>query len=559
MSKLSDGARLTQEGGLAGRWLRRLGLAAVALTLLVPAMAAAGPEETWIDRWQVNAIKSALATMATALLVWGVWLRARGRAEAHRRLRDGLLLSLGVLSALAWWNLGQFHFPRYVHPSDMYHYYLGAKYFPELGSTRLYACTAVADLDAGRAYAEKGRRIRNLETNVLEPVGPVLDDPSRCTRHFSPERWSAFRADAALFRAYMAPSAWRKLRTDHGYNGTPAWGVLGSLLAHTGPASLNQLLALALLDPLLLGVMWGTAFWAFGWRATCVALVFWGTNYPAAFGWVGGGYLRQDWLVATVVGIGLLRRERSAAGGFLLMTAALLRIFPGWVLAGLGLQALVRMIRARGFTLSTSHRRIAAGAALAAAVWLPLSAATSGGFGAWAAFAENSRVHLSTPLVNHMGLPVVFAYDGTTRSQDTFSAAAADPFTEWKQARRDTFHSRRWAFAACVAAFALLLARAVERQGDWVAAVLSLGILPVAFELTGYYYAVLLAYGFLTIQRERIGAALCALSALSWLFVEVWHWTDVILTWTSLAAVGFVTYAAIEVLWGERAPPSTSA
>ncbi len=538
---------------------RGLAVAALVLSLgwALPA-AAANDGAPALSRFQVDAIKAALATSGTLLLAWGVWLQARGRPHSRRRLRDGLLLALGVASGLAWWNFGLFHFPQYVHPSDTFHYYMGSKYFRELGYTRLYACTAVSDLDRGRKYAAKGHRIRNLETNVLEPVGPWLDDPSRCTRHFIPERWDAFRTDAAVFRNHMTPSAWRKLRTDHGYNGTPAWAILGTALSHTGPASLDQLLALALLDPVLLLILWACVAWAFGWRATCVALLFWGTNYPAAFGWVGGGFLRQDWLAAAIVGICLLRKQRPAAGGFLLMTATLLRIFPGFILLGFGLQALARIWRSRRFTLSASHRRMLAGGLLAAGLWLPLSAWMTGGFDSWLAFIANSRVHVSTPLLNHMGLPTLLAYDGSARANQTFQVNEEDPYADWKQARRDTFEKRRLLHLALVAAFALLLARASERQPDWVVAILALGLLPIAVELTGYYYAVLLAYGLLWTRSQAIGTALCAVSALSWLFVEIWHWTDEILTWTSLACALFVTYAAVETLREERrsgAPP----
>jgi hypothetical protein len=534
---------------------RSLAVAALTLALglgLGESAAAADPEAPLLSRLQVDAVKAALATGGSVLLVWGLWLRARGRSQTHRRLRDGLLLGLGIASGLAWWNFGLFHYPRYVHPSDTFHYYMGSKYFRELGYTRLYGCTAVSDLDRGRDFAVEGRRIRNLETNLLEPASAWLEDPSRCTRHFTPARWDAFRADAAFFRNHMAPRSWRKLRTDHGYNGTPAWAILGSALSHTGPASLDRLLALALLDPVLLLAMWACVAWAFGWRATCVALLFWGTNHPAVFGWVGGGFLRQDWLAATIVGICLLRKQRPTAGGFLLMTATLLRIFPGVILLGFGLQALARMGRSRRFTLSVSHRRMIAGGLLATALWVPLSAWVTGGFDSWLAFFENSRVHVSTPLVNHMGLPTVLAYDGSTRAEGSHRAGEDDPFAEWKQARRDTFEKRRGLYVALVAAFVLLLARASERQPDWVAAILALGLLPVAVELTGYYYAVLLAYGLLWTRSPAIGTALCALSALSWLFVEIWHYTAEILTWTSLAAASFVTYAAAETLRTER-------
>ena len=46
-------------------------------------------------RW-ANATKAALATAGAALLFWGAVLARRGRGGAFRRLRDGLLLALGV-------------------------------------------------------------------------------------------------------------------------------------------------------------------------------------------------------------------------------------------------------------------------------------------------------------------------------------------------------------------------------------------------------------------------------------------------------------------------------
>ena len=506
-------------------------------------------------RRYTNAVKAGLATSGAALLLWGAWLRRQARPDAFRRQRDALLLVLGLASGLAWWSFGQFHFPRYVHPADIFHYYMGAKYFPELGYTGLYECVAIADLDVGRAFAARNPRIRNLGTNFLEPIGPVLDDPARCVQRFTPQRWYAFRRDAHAFRSRLPPDVWRKLRTDHGYNGTPVWGILGSTLANTGPATPGRLLALALLDPVLLLVMWGCVAWAFGWRVLCVALMFWGTNHTAQFPWTGGSYLRQDWLAAAVAGICCLRRDRPTAGGFLLATSALLRLFPALLLGGLALQAAARMLRRRRWTLSPSHGRVALGGLLAAAILLPLSAVVAGGFGVWPAFVANSRLHLDTPLVNHVGLRTALSHDSASRAELSFDAAADDPYADWKAARRDTFERRRALFAALVLAFAVLLALAAERHEDWIAAVLGIGLLPVAGEVTSYYYGILLGYAFLCPLRPGIGAALCALAAFSWLSVEIWHWADSSLVATSLAATAFVLYATLSVL---RAPPSDS-
>ena len=81
---------------------------------------------------------------------------------------------------------------------------------------------------------------------------------------------------------------------------------------------------------------------------------------------------------------------------------------------------------------------------------------------------------------------------------------------------------------------------AVRGQPLWVAAVLGVGLIPVAFELTNYYYAILLLYGTLAVRRPGVGAALCAVSAASWGIVEHWQWRDEIMTWSSLLVVIFV-------------------
>ncbi len=88
-----------------------------------------------------------------------------------------------------------------------------------------------------------------------------------------------------------------------------------------------------------------------------------------------------------------------------------------------------------------------------------------------------------------------------------------------------------------------LASRVVRDAEDWVVAVLGIGLIPIATELTSYYLCVLLGFAALTCRRQFLGALLVGLSALSWGIVEVWHWYDEVFTWTSLAVVAFVLYA----------------
>ena len=517
------------------------------------AAAQAQPSRGWLTPRRVDTVKAVVATAGAALLLFGVALRRIGTPDAHRRVRDAALLTLGLVAAACWWNLSALHYSHYLHRADQYLYFTGSKYFAELGYDRLYRCTAVAEAEDGRADAVAKRFMRDTEVNRLVRGATALESPEACKAHFTPERWQAFRADVRWFRDRLPPRQWRLTQIDHGYNATPAWSILAVTLANTGPASDARILTLALIDPALLLAMWGAVCWAFGWRAACVAALFWGTSYPSVFGWTGGAYLRQDWLAASIVSLCLLRKERPAAAGFLLVCAALLRVFPALIGVGLGLKAATSLGRRRTLRLEPAHARFAAGAGAALVLVLPLSVATTG-IDAWPDFVENSRVHLDTPLQNYLGLKTVLSYDHSVRSRFAKDASAEDPWAAWKQARREAFEGRGWLFVGAVLAYLALLARAVSQQEDWVAAALGIGLIPIAAELTGYYYAVLLGMGLLWTRRESVGAALCGLSALGWGIANRWHFYDEIYTWISLAAVAFVLLATAVFLAkpGER-------
>ena len=344
-----------------------------------------------------------------------------------------------------------FDFSRYLHGWDAYHYYIGSKYFRELGHYELYDCTLIADAEAGLARAPR-TALRDLRTNEIKPAAEVLRHRSACKERFTPERWREFSDDVGFFRRRIPRDKWFSLRTDHGYNPPPTWGLLGTPLTNLAPASKAQLTALLVLDPLLIAALSAAIAWAFGWRVMCVAFLFLGNNFPASWDWTGGCILRYDWLFAAVTGICLLRRQRPAAAGALLTWAAALRIFPALILATVGLRRMVQMIAERRLALAPGDLRLALGS-LAAAVAIFLGAsAVAGGFGPWAEFVEKSRIHLATPLANHAGLRSVLAYDHDLREAVVVDRKGpGDPYVRWREGRRDTFAARAPLFPVLVA------------------------------------------------------------------------------------------------------------
>ena len=506
------------------------------------------PHQETIDL--VHFIKLAIALAGCGLLIWSVIVRWLGRPRMHRRLRDALLGTLAALSALCWSNFFQFHYSQYFHPSDLYHYYMGAKYFPELDYTKLYECTAAADIAAGFEEQVVSRELRDLRSNTITTTQAVVADPTRCTRHFSPDRWAEFERDVGWFRGRLSEQNWNKLYVDHGYNASPAWGILGITIANLAPSTGSWIIVLTLLDWLLLLTMWGFVWRAFGWRVMCVALIFWGVNHLSHYGWNGGSYLRQDWLALLIIGICCIRMERPLAGGFALACATFSRIYPGFIFIALGLKAAWEIKRRRRLWISAAHRRIALGGLLAVVTILPLSALSAGGWSAWFGFTQNIRLHLDSPSVNRTGLQAVIAYDRDTRVERLIKRSTLDISSRWTRHRIFTFEQRRWLFWSLVIGFTALLAYAVREREDWVAAVLGIGLIPVVGEPGGYYLSALLGFGFLTQRSEGYGAVLCGFAALTLSVTKIWDWPDDIFLALSIQVLAFVVvvtaYLAIE-------------
>src|SRR5439155_1595196 len=77
-----------------------------------------------------------------------------------------------------------------IHWWDAYHYFMGAKYLPELGYSRLYEATWLAGREMG-AFAGI-RVVRDLGTYVPRDVATI--DAAAVRARFSPARWQAARA-----------------------------------------------------------------------------------------------------------------------------------------------------------------------------------------------------------------------------------------------------------------------------------------------------------------------------------------------------------------------------
>ena len=492
---------------------------------------------------------------ATGVVKIGIALTATGCLfyEQHRvgmrrpiaeRWKRFVGITLGLASIVAYYHGFKFNYPSYYHRHDQYHYYLGAKYFPELGYDDLYKCTVIAQDELGTIRDVNGpvdvtkenrradRKIRHLGAdNLLKPAAQFLEHPEECKGHFSTERWAAFRDDIKFFRSVSDRDFWERMQTDHGYNPPPVWMLAGSFFANLFPAGHTMfgfvwLQWLAQLDNVLIAAMFAAVWWAFGWRVFAIAAVFWGCNAPGDDYFVQAAFLRQDWLLFFVLAACLARKRWFVLAGASLVYAALLRIFPGLAVIGWLVVAGAYVVKHK--RMAKSHQKMLLGGVLAAALLVPASINLCKAEAYPNFFRHTLQVHNETPLTNHMGLRTLIAHSPFSgRAMYVKDDKLADPFEVWKRLRNERYYRYRpvaYAIIALSLAFFVWVVRRVK--STWIALALGQIFIILLSQLTSYYYAFMVITAPLTRARRQIELPLIALAALTQLVWQAFGWFD---------------------------------
>ncbi|HKC97451.1 MAG TPA: hypothetical protein VKG20_05420 [Methylomirabilota bacterium] len=244
-----------------------------------------------------------------------------------RRLRIlGFVVLVGALIGYA--NFGALHprgsgyRPGPIHYYDAFHYFMGAKYFPEVGYSGLYEATLVAAHDLGALQAIAA--VRDLMSYTVRPAGAVDGDAVRARS--SKERWRQFKDDLVFFGARI--DAWPELLLDRGYNDPPPRALLLHALVDRLPATSLTLSVLTALDYVFVAAAFAAAWRAFGALPSTLALAFFALSFFARFDWIGGSLVRWDWIAAVILGAAAYARGQGTIAGVCLGYAALARIFP---------------------------------------------------------------------------------------------------------------------------------------------------------------------------------------------------------------------------------------
>lgn len=429
-------------------------------------------------RFGEEPLRVALALAAVALLGGALAPRLARRLGSGTRDRLLLALLVAALTVAAGRDLARFVRSDWVRVWNVFHYYLGAEYFGELGYNGLYRAALAADGEiAGRLRTI--RRVRNLETYAIEDREDALSgyDPMA---HFSPERWEAFKDDLRALEPQMSPRGWREVLVDRGYNPSPFWTAVASRLTHLLPAeSLAALKALAALDLLLFGLTFWQLRRSFGVHAALlVALLF--ALSPVNAKRLAGGFLQYDWFCALACGLAWLKERRPVPAALALAYTTLARIFPLALVAAALVPPAWRWLRTG--RVERFALRFGLAFVLCLTVGFGIGCTTPRGIAAWGEFRARLTHHaeLHTYGEQRLGLKHIFTRD--------FEAADWSPSNRERQenlARQEGLY--RGAAVVFLALLALALLRRSPRDG------LLLGLVAV-FVLTvasRYYWATL--------------------------------------------------------------------
>lgn len=234
------------------------------------------------------------------------------------------------ISFAVFLNLGELHgrgqqgIVRY-HLHDFFHYYLGAKYFDQLGYTELYKASVhslseegITQLDDPSLFLRDQHDYSLIKGAAFSGKdGPVVAEPFSEDIVFLVNR----------FRAATGDNRYLLLFQDRGYNGSPFLSMVLGSVADLVPLNDETLPVLLAFDPLVFFFAFLAVCWGFGLTGGLLFLnlVF---LFPSHWDWIGGSFGRYLWLFGTALGCAGIARRNGAAAGIGIGLGTLFQGFP---------------------------------------------------------------------------------------------------------------------------------------------------------------------------------------------------------------------------------------
>jgi hypothetical protein len=438
-------------------------------------------------------LSSAVLAGLNALLAVSALLRRWPAVLAGRSWPAlAALAVLCVAGLAAHVDFGRFHGDRgAVHYWDFFHYYMGAKYFEELGYTGLY--DAATRADAEDLPAIDGRApVRSLADYSIGTREQAAARGATVAAGFAPERWAAFKADLAVFRA-SSEEAWRAsaVLMDHGYNGTPLVSAVFGTVARQGLLDTGVFVRSAAFADLVLAALAALLIgrWLGAGPGLCFLALFF-LNPLNDYAMVGGGYLRHLHLILLALGAAAYVSERKVAAGALLAAAGLLRLFPLLLVAGLLARHLVHRDR---LALLRRDARFLAAFAVSCVVLVGATSALYAGREAnpWLEHGGKIAVHAGKLTPNVIGLAYPFLYSSEHNATAVEASWPHGARLNWVEEAERTLADRRFPHALAGAVLGLLMLLALRRSDAGAGMLAGLAAVFGVFHLSHYDWSVL--------------------------------------------------------------------
>lgn len=244
----------------------------------------------FLEREMLDRVRYVLPALGI-VLVMAYALMGKHKLPAMRGVVASVLVAsvgLGfVFYTASHWRNGTF-----LNGYEFFHYYLGAKYAPELGYTGLYAASWEAQRENGDARLPTV--IRNLKTEGM--MRPSADAPEikEARAAFTPARWEAFKADVAFLK-FSDWKLWNRMHKDKGFNATPPWTLVAMPIASAATIKRDETIRwLPWLDVLFILAAMACVTYAFGPRAMLLLMLFLTRHYLLSHFTLKSAFLRVD-------------------------------------------------------------------------------------------------------------------------------------------------------------------------------------------------------------------------------------------------------------------------
>lgn len=380
----------------------------------------------------------------------------------------------------------------FLNEHDTFHYYFSAKYSGELGYDRLYHCTLVALDELSPSYHANVKTLRSMGHYRHVNKSWYLERPGICTARFTTARWQQFKDDVLAYHRTHRPN-WRGFLRDKGYNATPAWTIVGKLVAERIPVEPWQRFNwVGVFDLLAVLLAFGLVFAALGWRWAVVGLVFFCGCFALTLTFIRGSLLRLDWLAALIAAVAMLAWRRHALAGALFGYATMVRVFPVLFLFGPLVLGVAQLIRKRA--VPRDALALLLGFVLTSGLLFGASVALTGARDGWQAWGEKMVLHNGDISTMRLGLGPLLMYRGESFEADLKDENGKGNFRSIFVPKKQRVVASMQPLHLAIAAVALvfLAAAFVRRPRSYLEAVgLSLPVVFLLVSPTFYYYCLL--------------------------------------------------------------------